>query len=85
MEDSENSFEKFAYQVWNVNKYGACADAAITGVMPPPLMELQVKRLFLYFVGKTWTLFLGAVLLSWKLSEIILVFEFSCFYCWAVK
>lgn len=57
MEDSENSFEKLAYQVWNVSKYGACADAAITGVMPPPLMELQVKRWFLYFIGKTWRLF----------------------------
>ena len=44
MNDSENSVEKLAYQVWNVSKYGACADAAITGVMPPPLMELQVKR-----------------------------------------
>lgn len=45
MEDSENSFEKLAYQVWNVSKYGACADAAITGVMPPPLMELQLLLL----------------------------------------
>ena len=30
----------------------------------------------------------NAVFLSidfWKLSEVILVFEFSCFYCWAVK
>ncbi|XP_022982109.1 uncharacterized protein LOC111481046 isoform X3 [Cucurbita maxima] len=41
MEDSGNSFETLAYQVWNVSKYSACADAAITGVMPPPLMELQ--------------------------------------------
>ena len=30
------------YQLWNVSKYGVCADAAITGVMPPPLMEIQV-------------------------------------------
>lgn len=85
MKDSGNSLEKLPYQVWNVSKYGACADAAITGVMPPPLMELQVKNLFLYFIGKIWRLFLGAVLTSWKLSEIILVFEFSCFYCWADK
>ena len=84
-EDSGNSFEKLAYQVWNVSKYGSCADAAIVGVMPPPLMELQVKEWPRYFMGKTRRLFLGAVLMSWKLSEIILVFEFSCFYCWAVE
>lgn len=41
-EDSEDSFGRLPYQLWNVNKYGSCADAAITGIMPPPLMELQV-------------------------------------------
>ncbi|KAJ0045593.1 hypothetical protein Pint_04741 [Pistacia integerrima] len=41
-EDFGNSSERLPYQLWNVNKYGPCADAAITGVMPPPLMELQV-------------------------------------------
>lgn len=35
------------YQIWNVSKYGSCADAAITGVMPPPLMEIQVFVFFL--------------------------------------
>ena len=64
MEDSGNSFETLAYQVWNVSKYSACADAAIIGVMPPPLMELQVKRSFIYFNRKTCWLFLGAVQMS---------------------
>lgn len=41
-EESENSFARIPYQVWNVNKYGSCVDAAVTGVMPPPLLELQV-------------------------------------------
>lgn len=42
LEDLGNSSERLPYQLWNVNKYGSCADAAITGVMPPPLMESQV-------------------------------------------
>lgn len=42
LEDIENSYGKLPYQLWNVNKYGSCVDAAITGIMPPPLMELQV-------------------------------------------
>lgn len=41
-EDMGNSYERLPYQLWNVNKYGSTVDAAITGVMPPPLMELQV-------------------------------------------
>ncbi|PKI33030.1 hypothetical protein CRG98_046572 [Punica granatum] len=41
LEDSGNSFGRLPYQLWNVNKYGLCADAAITGIMPPPLMEVQ--------------------------------------------
>lgn len=41
-EESENSFTRIPYQVWNVNGYGSCTDAAITGVMSPPLLELQV-------------------------------------------
>ena len=39
--DQEDS-ERLPYQLWNVSKYGLGADAAITGMMPPPLMELQV-------------------------------------------
>lgn len=41
-EDLENSYERLPHQLWNVSKYGPCADAAITGLMPPPLMEVQV-------------------------------------------
>lgn len=40
--DSGNSFGRLPYQLWSVSKYGSCADAAITGIMPPPLVELQV-------------------------------------------
>lgn len=46
-EDIGNSFEKLPCQLWNVGKYGNCADAAITGIMPPPLMEPQVKSFIL--------------------------------------
>ncbi|KAG8364859.1 hypothetical protein BUALT_Bualt18G0042300 [Buddleja alternifolia] len=41
LEDSGNSIASLPYQLWSVSKYGLCADAAITGVMPPPLMEIQ--------------------------------------------
>lgn len=41
-EEFENAYGRIPYQLWNVNKYGSSADAAITGIMPPPLMELQV-------------------------------------------
>ncbi|MBA0759041.1 hypothetical protein Gotri_021980 [Gossypium trilobum] len=41
LEDDGNSDNRLPYQIWNVNKYGSCVDAAITGIMPPPLMELQ--------------------------------------------
>ncbi|KAL0311380.1 UNVERIFIED_CONTAM: Rab3 GTPase-activating protein regulatory subunit [Sesamum angustifolium] len=43
-EDSGNSVVNLPYQLWNVSKYGLCADAAITGVMPPPLMEIQSSQ-----------------------------------------
>lgn len=45
LEDFGSSREKLLYQLWNVGKYGNCVDAAITGIMPPPLMEAQVKTL----------------------------------------
>lgn len=41
-DDFENSHGKLPYQLWSVSKYGSCADAAVTGIMPPPLMEIQV-------------------------------------------
>ncbi|KAK6132480.1 hypothetical protein DH2020_033780 [Rehmannia glutinosa] len=43
-EDYGNSVASLPYQLWNVSKYGLCADAAITGVMPPPLMEIQSSQ-----------------------------------------
>ena len=43
--DDESSFERMPLQIWNVSKFGSCADAAIVGLMPPPLLELQVTCL----------------------------------------
>ncbi|KAK8527491.1 hypothetical protein V6N12_054700 [Hibiscus sabdariffa] len=43
-EDDENSHGRLPYQLWNVSKYGSCVDAAITGIIPPPLMELQSSQ-----------------------------------------
>ena len=43
-DDSGNSYGRLSYQLWNVSKYGTCADAAISGIMPPPLMEHQVLQ-----------------------------------------
>lgn len=54
-EDPENSFGRLPYQLWNVNKYGSCADAAITGIMPPPLMELQVSICIALFNLRIYT------------------------------
>jgi hypothetical protein len=41
----EGSFGRIPFQIWNVSKFGSCADAAIVGLMPPPLLELQVTCL----------------------------------------
>lgn len=68
LDDFENSFEKVPYQLWSVNKYGACADAAITGVMPPPLMELEVFAMS----GSHW-------ILIWLLSDLWLFLIFISF------
>lgn len=45
-EDDETSYGRMPFQVWNVGKFGSCVDAAITGIMAPPLLELQVKHHF---------------------------------------
>ncbi|KAI3845647.1 hypothetical protein MKW92_025099 [Papaver armeniacum] len=45
-EDLGNSYGRIAHQLWNVSKYGSCADASITGLMPPPLMEVQSSERF---------------------------------------
>lgn len=41
--EDEISYGNIPFQLWNVGKFGNCSDAAITGVKPPPLLELQVN------------------------------------------
>ncbi|KAL9236469.1 hypothetical protein vseg_011137 [Gypsophila vaccaria] len=65
VDEFDNPFERVPYQVWSVNKYGACADAAITGVMPPPLMELESSHHYYRAV----TIGNGAVISAYRLSE----------------
>ncbi|KAM7251311.1 hypothetical protein ACFE04_023194 [Oxalis oulophora] len=64
-EDMGNSHGRLPYQLWNVSKYGSCADAAITGVMPPPLMELQSSHGYYCAV----TIGEDAVISAYRLSE----------------
>ncbi|KAK8459639.1 hypothetical protein SEVIR_2G179700v4 [Setaria viridis] len=40
----EGSFGRIPFRIWNVSKFGSCADAAIVGLMPPPLLELQSSQ-----------------------------------------
>lgn len=60
-----NSYGRLPYQLWNVVKYGSCADAAITGIMSPPLMELQSSQRYYCAV----TVGNGAVISAYRLSE----------------
>lgn len=60
-----STFEQLPYQLWNVNKYGACADAAITGIMPPPLMEVQSSQRYYRAI----TIGEDAVISAFRLSE----------------
>ncbi|KAH0986520.1 hypothetical protein GBA52_013697 [Prunus armeniaca] len=64
-DDFGRSYGKLPYQLWSVSKYGTCADAAITGIMPPPLMEIQSNEH--YYCGIT----VGedAVISAFRLSE----------------
>nr|XP_043628782.1 rab3 GTPase-activating protein non-catalytic subunit [Erigeron canadensis] len=64
-EESENSFARIPYQVWNVNKYGSCVDASVTGVMPPPLLELQSSDRYFCAI----TIGVDAVISAFRLSE----------------
>ncbi|KAK9269617.1 hypothetical protein L1049_001394 [Liquidambar formosana] len=64
-EEFGNSYERIPYQLWNVSKYGSCADAAITGIMPPPLMELQSSQRYYCAV----TIGEDAVISAFRLSE----------------
>ncbi|CAA2967973.1 rab3 GTPase-activating non-catalytic subunit [Olea europaea subsp. europaea] len=70
LENSESSFTRLPYQLWNVSKYGPCSDAAITGVMPPPLMEIQglgADEAF-FLLGPLWLLILSLLLLASNLA-----------------
>ncbi|GJM99097.1 hypothetical protein PR202_ga16165 [Eleusine coracana subsp. coracana] len=51
--DDEGSFGKIPFQIWNISKFGLCADAAIVGLMPPPLLELQVTKFYFYIAGQS--------------------------------
>ncbi|XP_021288571.1 rab3 GTPase-activating protein non-catalytic subunit isoform X2 [Herrania umbratica] len=64
-EDVGNSYGRLPYQLWNVNKYGTCVEAAITGIMPPPLMELQSNQRYYCAV----TIGDDAVISAFRLSE----------------
>lgn len=63
--DSGNSYGVFPYQLWNVNKYGLCVDAAIAGIMPPPLMEIQSRQRYYCAI----TIGEDAVISAFRLSE----------------
>ncbi|KAF5208214.1 Rab3 gtpase-activating protein non-catalytic subunit [Thalictrum thalictroides] len=64
-EDPGSSYGRLPYQLWNVSKYGSCLDAAITGIMPPPLLELQSSERYYCAV----TIGEDAVLSAYRLSE----------------
>ncbi|KAI3702782.1 hypothetical protein L6452_28534 [Arctium lappa] len=65
LEESENSYSRLPYQLWNVSKYGSCIDAAVTGVMPPPLLELQSSDRYYCAV----TIGVDAAISAFRLSE----------------
>ncbi|KAG6637161.1 hypothetical protein I3843_11G156100 [Carya illinoinensis] len=65
LEAPETPYGRLPYQLWNVSKYGSCADAAITGTMPPPLMELQSSQRYYCAV----TIGEDAVISAFRLSE----------------
>ncbi|XP_057461936.1 uncharacterized protein LOC130752157 isoform X1 [Actinidia eriantha] len=64
-DETEHSYGRLPYQLWNVSKYGSCADAAITGIMPPPLMELQSSQRYYCAI----TIGDDAVISAFRLSE----------------
>lgn len=65
LDEFGNAYGRIPYQLWNVNKYGSCTDAAITGIMPPPLMELQSNQRYYCAV----TIGEDAVISAYRLSE----------------
>ncbi|KAK4342119.1 hypothetical protein RND71_037935 [Anisodus tanguticus] len=76
--DSENctdTFGRLSYQIWNVSKYGPCVDAAITGLMPPPLLELQSSKHYYCAI----TVGDDAVISAYRFSVEVLAFPLTCF------
>ncbi|KAG9447894.1 hypothetical protein H6P81_014022 [Aristolochia fimbriata] len=65
LDDIGNSYGRLPYQVWNISKYGSCVDAAITGIVPPPLMELQSRQRYYCAVAVG----ADAVISAFRLSE----------------
>ncbi|CAD5189703.1 unnamed protein product [Musa acuminata subsp. malaccensis] len=43
--EDETSYRRIPFELWNVGKFATRADAAIAGIMPPPLLELQLLLL----------------------------------------
>ncbi|GAB2215864.1 hypothetical protein Droror1_Dr00020269 [Drosera rotundifolia] len=64
-DDFGNSNQRLPYQLWNVSKYGSSVDAAITGVMPPPLLEFESSQCYYCAV----TVGNDAVISAFRLSE----------------
>ncbi|KAJ4797904.1 Rab3 GTPase-activating protein non-catalytic subunit [Rhynchospora pubera] len=64
-DEQENSFPNLPFQLWNVSKFGSCADAAIVGLMPPPLLELQSSQRYYCSV----TIGEDSVISAYRLSE----------------
>ncbi|XP_015876259.3 uncharacterized protein LOC107412934 [Ziziphus jujuba] len=64
-DDVGNSYRRLPYQLWNVSKHGTCADAAISGIMPPPLMEVQSSQRYYCAI----TVGQDAVISAFRLSE----------------
>lgn len=61
----EDVYGKLKYQLWNVSKCGPCSDAAITGIMVPPLMEDQSRQQYYCAI----TVGANAAFAAFRLSE----------------
>ncbi|XP_020102733.1 rab3 GTPase-activating protein non-catalytic subunit [Ananas comosus] len=64
-EEDESSFGRIPFQLWNISKFGSCADAGIAGLMPPPLLEFQSTQRYYCAV----TVGEDAVISAYRLSE----------------
>lgn len=63
--EDESSFGRIPFQLWSIGKFGSCTDAAIVGLMPPLLLELQSSQRYYCAVS------IGedAVISAYRLSE----------------